>query len=60
MIRNCVSLRYFVLSGRETEVELCTNLAVYADVLPFTLEALKDAFFVICSTGFVATDRYSS
>jgi hypothetical protein len=55
-----VSLRYFVLSGRETEVELCTNLAVYADVLPFTLEALKDAFFVICSTGFVATDRYSS
>ena len=47
-------------SCRETKVELCANLAVNADVLPFALKTFENAFFVICADMFVATDRYSS
>lgn len=46
-----------VLRG-EAKVELRPNLAVNADVLPFTLKALKNAFFSIHPSIFLASDCY--
>ena len=42
----------------EAKVKLRANLAVNADVLPFTLKALKNTFFSIPPPTFLAPDRY--